>query len=286
MNIKIILKLLRVKHYIKNLFIFAPLFFSFVFIKDDVIKSIIAFFLFSFIASSIYILNDLKDIDYDKLHPKKKFRPIPSGKIKKNEAKLISIFLSLVSLGVAFSFNFSLFIILLTYYLMNLAYTFKLKDFPVIDIIIISTGFVLRLLAGSSVVAIPLSLWIIFITFLLALFLALGKRRDELLLLSTGKKIRKNITFYSLKKIEFTLTIISALIIIAYIIFANSSDTINKFGSDIIYSSIFVIAGFIRYYYLIFIKKYYADPTELLAKDFLLKTIIALWIFSYYFILI
>lgn len=285
MKFKIVFQLLRVKHYVKNLFVFAPLFFSFTFITDNVIKSIIAFFLFSFSASSIYILNDLKDIDYDRLHPQKKHRPIPSGKIKPNEAKLISILLTLFSFGVALILNFNFFIILLTYYLMNLAYTYKLKDFPVIDIIIISIGFVLRLLAGSSVVSIPLSSWIILITFLLALFLALGKRRDEFLLLSSGKKIRKNINFYNQKKIEFSLIIISVLILFSYFIFVSLTETINKFGSDVTYSTIFVIVGFIRYYYLIFIKKYYADPTELLGKDYLLKIIIALWVFSYYFIL-
>lgn len=285
MKFKIIFQLLRLKHYVKNLFVFAPLFFSFTFITDNVIKSIIAFFLFSFTASSIYILNDLKDIDYDRLHPKKKYRPIPSGKIKPNEAKLISILLTLFSFVVALIINFNFFIILLTYYLMNLAYTYKLKEIAVIDIIIISVGFVLRLLAGSNVVSIPLSSWIILITFLLALFLALGKRRDEFLLLKSGKKIRKNINFYNQKKIEFSLILISVLILFSYFIFVSSPETINKFGSDVTYSTIFVIVGFIRYYYLIFIKKYYADPTELLGKDYLLKIIIALWVFSYYFIL-
>ncbi len=286
MDIKGIFELLRVKHYLKNLFIFAPLFFSSTFNTEDILIVSIGFCLFSLTASSIYILNDLNDIDYDKCHPQKKFRPIPSEKISKLLAKRISIFLTTITLFLALYINLNFFIILFTYYLINLAYTFKLKDLPVIDIIIISFGFVLRLLAGSSLVSIELSTWIILITFLLALFLALGKRRDEYLLLKKGQKIRKNISFYSLKKIDFALKFIAFLIVVSYVFFTISPITVNKFGENIIYSTFFVIAGFLRYYYYVFVKKYYSDPTEILTNDLTLQAIIIFWIFSYYFILI
>lgn len=192
-----ILKLLRPHQYIKNLFVFAPLFFSFNFVLNDVINTFIVFILFSLIASSIYVLNDYMDIEEDKQHPKKKFRPLASGKVSKNSAKILFLLLSVISLISAYFLNTNLFLVLIIYFILNVAYSLKLKHITIVDIFIIATGFVLRLFAGASVIENQLSMWIIIMTFLLALFLAVAKRRDNVVLASQGKETRKNIDGYN-----------------------------------------------------------------------------------------
>ena len=196
------LKLLRVNHYIKNFFIFAPIFFTFNFSINDVLNVLIAFILFSLIASSVYIFNDLLDIKEDKKHPTKKFRPLASGEVDKKNAIISFFFLFIFSLSAAFLFSKSLFFILSIYFILNIAYSFKLKHIVIIDIFIISIGFILRLFAGSIIINTELSMWIIIITFLLALFLALAKRRDDVLLANIGKETRKNINGYNLEFIN------------------------------------------------------------------------------------
>ena len=152
---KNIIKLLRPHQYIKNLFVFAPLLFSFSFNADDTLSTTVVFILFSLIASSIYVFNDLMDIEEDKTHPKKKFRPLASGEISSSTAKILIVLLSTLSLGFAFVISIDLFFVLLLYFLLNIAYSIKLKHTTIVDIFIIATGFVLRLFAGNSILYEP-----------------------------------------------------------------------------------------------------------------------------------
>ena len=193
------LKLLRVEQWVKNLFVFAPLFFSGNITHYDLlVKSVFAFIIFSLVASSIYIINDYSDIASDRKHPEKKNRPLASGAISKQTARIILAILLLIIGGLIFlsqdflSKNLWKFASIIGFYfIMNLAYTFKLKHVAIVDVMIISTGFVLRVLAGGYATGILISQWAILLTFVLALVLAIGKRRGELINAQISGKTRK-----------------------------------------------------------------------------------------------
>jgi len=274
--------LLRPHQYIKNLFVFAPLFFSFNLSMERIAHSIVPFVLFSIIASSIYILNDIKDIEEDKKHPTKKFRPLASGKVSISNAKSIFTILSLFALIGAFIFNINLFFVLLIYFLLNIAYSLGLKHISIIDIFIISSGFVLRLFAGSVSTGIVLSHWIIIMTFLLALFLALAKRRDDVLLSHKGKETRKNIDGYNLEFVNASMVLMSGVIIVSYILYTVSNDIINKFHTSNLYiTTFFVMLGILRYMQITFVEQKSGSPTKIVLKDRFLQFTIIAWLISF-----
>lgn len=275
-------RLFRVHHYIKNLFIFAPLFFSFSFSYDSFINVFIAFILFSLVASSIYIVNDLMDIQEDKKHPKKKYRPLASGEVSQSTAVKLIIVLASISFVGSFLYNTFLFIILLIYFILNITYSLKLKHISIVDIFIISTGFVLRLFAGASVIDTPLSMWIIIITFLLALFLALAKRRDDVILASKGNEIRKSINGYNLEFVNASMVLMAGVVIVAYILYTVSDSVMAKLNTEYLYlTTFFVLIGIIRYMQITFVEHKSGSPTNILLKDIFLQLTIILWILSF-----
>lgn len=276
-------KLLRVHQYVKNLFIFAPFLFSFHFVSSDVINTSIAFILFSLMASSIYVLNDYMDIEEDLQHPKKKFRPLASGKVNKNTAKILIVLLSSTSLISAYFISRILFIVLVIYFILNIAYSLKLKHIAIVDIFIIAIGFVLRLFAGSSMVEISLSMWIIIMTFLLALFLALAKRRDDILLSAEGKETRKNIDGYNLEFVNATMVFMSGVIVVSYILYTVSWEVLNRLNTQYLYlTSFFVILGIMRYMQITFVEGNSGSPTKIVLKDRFLQITILFWLLSFY----
>lgn len=188
-----VLSLLRPRHYLKNIFIFAPLLFAFSFTTVHIVHALIAFVLFSLMASAVYIFNDWKDIDDDRRHPQKKNRPMASGAVSVGTAWLVLIILVLISLSLAYLVSLNLLFVLAIYFGMNILYSLKLQHIALVDISLIAVGFVLRLYAGSTATDIPLSVWIVTLTYLLALFIALAKRRDDVLLASRGKRDRKSV---------------------------------------------------------------------------------------------
>ena len=199
------IELMRPSQYFKNLFIFAPLFFGLK-ITDIKLLSIafLAFLSFSVVASAVYVFNDYHDVEEDKLHPTKKYRPLACGSISKKSALFLMFTLLLAGVGSASLLGRQMLYIVLAYLVINIAYTLKLKHVAIIDVFIIAIGFVLRLFVGSAVTNIQLSMWIILMTFLLALFLALAKRRDDVLVfLSGGDKVRKVIDGYNLDVVNF-----------------------------------------------------------------------------------
>lgn len=284
-EIKHVIKLLRPHQYIKNLFVFAPLLFSFNFTQTDIINTTIVFILFSLIASSIYVLNDYMDIEEDKQHPKKKFRPLASEKVSKNTAKILIILLSSISLISAYFVNINLFMVLLIYFILNIAYSLKLKHITIVDIFIIANGFVLRLFAGASITENQLSMWIIILTFLLALFLAVAKRRDDVLLSSQGKETRKNIDGYNLEFVNATMVFMSAVIVVAYILYTVSGEVLNRLHTQDLYlTAFFVILGIMRYMQITFVEGNSGSPTKLVLKDRFLQITIFLWLSSFFII--
>jgi decaprenyl-phosphate phosphoribosyltransferase len=281
--------LLRPKHWAKNLFLFVPPFFAGKFFELDKIELLTGGFLaFSFLASSIYIINDYRDIEDDKKHPEKCKRPLASGEVNKSIAIVISVLLTLTGFGIAYLLDSSgkfLFIAGI-YYLMNLSYSFGLKNISIIDIIIVATGFVLRVKAGAVLAGVNTTEWFIIMTFLLALFLAIAKRRDDVLLkMSTGAEMRKSMKGYSLEFLNTLLGLFCAILIVSYVNYTVSRDANEKFGYRLFYTALFVIAAMMRYLQITFIHNKAGSPTDVLYKDRFIQITLLLWAASFFVIL-
>lgn len=274
-------ELLRVQQYVKNIFIFAPLFFALEIGNPALLlNTVVAFVAFSLAASGVYLLNDCFDITQDREHPSKKSRPIASGLVSIRFAIALSALLfaaggmlmGLLSLQGAG--------ILGAYVLLNVAYSALLKHIAILDIAIIATGFVLRLFVGAAVTEIDLSTWIVVITFLLALFMALAKRRsDVLLFLKTGTKTRKVIDGYNLRFLDTGMAIMASVVIVSYILYTTSAEVLDKAHSNHLYlTALFVILGILRYMQIAFVDEDSGSPTEVLWKDRFIQLSSLCWV--------
>jgi len=275
--------LLRPKQYIKNLFLFAPLIFAFQYNElRKILVIMFAFLIFSIAASSIYILNDLLDLEEDKKHPRKKYRPLASGLISKNKAMIILSLLMIISIVLSYFVDIYFLLIILIYIFNNVLYSLKLKHISVLDIIIIAFGFLLRVIAGGVVANIDISIWLILMTFLLAIFLGFAKRRDDVILYIKGLATRKNIDGYNLEFINAVMIVMSAVTIVSYILYTVSAEVTNKFHSHNLYiTSFFVIMGILRYMQITFVNEDSGSPTDLVYKDRFLQITVILWIISF-----
>lgn len=279
---------MRPHQYIKNLFIFLPLFFALKITDTDLLlNAVIAFIAFSLTASAVYTLNDYHDIEEDREHPKKKYRPLASGAISKSQAIIIMGVLSVSGVALMYSLSLQAMIILISYVLMNIAYSFYLKHIAILDVNIIAIGFVLRLFIGSAVTGIELSMWIVIMTFLLALFMALAKRRDDVLIfMETGKKMRKVIDGYNLQFLDAAMAIMAAVVIVAYTIYTTSAEVVEKFHSQYLYlTALFVILGIMRYLQIAFVYLDSGSPTKIVLKDRFMQATILAWIITFVWIL-
>ena len=290
MKLYSVIQLLRIHQWLKNLFLFLPLYFDRKLCNIEIFYStIIAFTAFSFISSAIYCFNDIIDVELDKVHITKKNRPIANGTITIKQGYYVIV------ICVLLSFIFALFtsnkIILLTililYLILNISYCLKLKNYSIIDVFIISIGFVLRILAGASVGYIYISHWIIIMTFLLALFLALAKRRDDVILyLEKNRKIRNNVCQYNLDFLNQSLGLIGGIIIVAYIMYTVSAEVIERIGNSYLYTtSIFVLAGIFRYLQITFVDIRSGSPTKILINDRFIQFCIIGWLVVFTWIL-
>lgn len=276
-----IVKTLRMKQWIKNLIIFAPLIFSQnVFNLPLLLKSVLAFVLFCLISGAAYILNDLKDLEEDKLHPLKSKRPLASGRLNKSQALFTFFFLVIISLIGAFLINISFFIALGVYLVLQFSYSFWLKHVVILDVFLIAAGFFIRVISGGLVIEVQLSPWLIICTILLALFLALSKRRHELVLLNASAEIHRPILKeYNPHLLDQMIAVVTASTVISYCLYTISSETIDKFGTkNLIFTVPFVLYGIFRYLYLVHQKKEGGSPEVLLIKDKPLLIDIFLWI--------
>jgi 4-hydroxybenzoate polyprenyltransferase len=274
------LKLIRVEQYIKNLFVFAPLFFgSHFLISKDFYMVSLAFFCFCLGASSIYILNDYYDINEDKNHPEKCKRPLASGKISIVNGMILMSVLGILSLIISFYISIKLFTVILIYLSLNFFYSKWLKHIAILDINIIAVGFLLRLIAGTVVTTIIPSIWILLMTYLLALFLGISKRRTDVLYSKSGKDVRKNIEGYNLIFIDVVMGIIAAVLIVCYIFYCISPEIQKNYDSNWLYVSIlFVFNGILRYLKLTFVDQSTYSPTKVVLHDRFLQIIILCWI--------
>lgn len=283
------LKLLRVEQWVKNLFVFVPLFFSGNITNIDLLfKSIFAFVVFSFSASCVYIINDYSDIASDREHPEKRKRPLASGAISKSTA--IAILIGLIAACTALIFfgqdffhhNFWKFsVIILFYFLMNLGYTFKLKHVAIVDVCIIAIGFVLRVLAGGYATGIFISQWAILLTFVLALVLAIGKRRGELINAQISGRTRKALDGYNVQFADIALSISCALAIVCYLMFTLSPEVQQRFHPRVFYTVIFVVFAFLRYLQQTLVYNKTESPTKIIYKDRYIQVTLILWLAAF-----
>ncbi|MBN8876971.1 MAG: decaprenyl-phosphate phosphoribosyltransferase [Chitinophagaceae bacterium] len=282
------IKLLRPKDWAKNLFLFIPLFFAGEFTDLGKISQILlGFIAFSAIASSIYILNDYRDIEDDRKHPVKCKRPLASGAVSKPSALVIAAILIVGGFLLAWQIRDKFLFVLAIYFLINLGYSFGLKSVAILDIILLAIGFVLRVKAGSVIAYIPLSEWIIIMVFLLALFMAIGKRRDDVILkLSSGVDMRKSIKGYNLELLNVLLALICAVIIVSYFMYTMSPETMARLGTHrLYYTCLFVMAGIMRYLQIIFVMADSGSPTKILYRDRFIQIVLVLWVASFVAIL-
>ncbi|WP_342552036.1 decaprenyl-phosphate phosphoribosyltransferase [Paenibacillus sp. FSL R7-0652] len=258
-------RLLRPKQWTKNLLLFAALLFSFEEIRTETITAVVVgFLLFSLVAGCVYILNDYVDRERDKLHPTKKFRPIASGQVQPAHALMFGIALLVLSLGAAFTMNPLFGVLCIVYFLLNVSYSFVLKHLVILDMMTIAAGFVLRAIAGGVLIHVPFTPWFLICTMLLSLFLAIGKRRNELTLLegNTGSH-RKVLDNYSITLLDQFNTIVTTATIISYSLFTFTSDrTIH-----LMWTIPLVIYGMFRYLYLIHMKNQGGSPDRVLFED-------------------
>ncbi len=289
MELKDFMKLVRIKHYVKNLFIFLPTFFGLKFLDINILeKNLIAFFAFCLVSSSIYILNDIVDIKNDKKHPEKKNRPLASGKVSVKEAQTISFIFFVSGILIALFFNnLDVLYLFLTYTAINILYTFWIKHIGIIDVFTIALGFVIRILIGGASGDIRINSWIIIMTFLLALFLGFAKRRDDLLIAQkTGRSMRKSVDGYNLQFVDSILVITSAVTLVSYLMYTLSEQTIIRYKSDNIFiTSIFVLMGILRYLQLSITFEKSGSPTDTLFKDRIIQISILGWIITFAIIL-
>ncbi len=274
---------MRVNQWVKNLFVFLPVFFSGkLFDVGLFIESFYGFLIFSFVASSIYIINDYVDIEKDKKHPEKKNRPLASGKISKKNALVLFFVLVVFSSILIFLFgNKQVAILVAIYFFMNLAYSFKLKQIAILDVMIIALGFLLRVFVGGYMTGILITDWTILLVFDLALILALGKRRGELINADLEGITRKSLDGYNLNFLNSALSITCTVAVICYMMFILSPETQSKFHHYIVYTFVFVFAAVLRYLQQTFVYLKTESPTRLIFKDHFLQFLIIMWGISY-----
>lgn len=262
---------MRPKQWTKNAIIFAPLIFSQNFLKTPlVLETFLAFAVFCALSGAVYIINDLLDIEQDRKHPLKCKRPLASGLLKPRTAVLFLISLLSSSAFCAVSLLNRQFVIIAAGYLvLQICYSAWLKHVVIIDVFCIASGFLLRVAAGAVAIDVTFSTWLFFCTILLALFLALSKRRHELVLLEDGAAEHRRILYeYSTGLLDQMISIVTTATLIAYILYTVSAETVAKFGSDKLkYTIPFVLYGIFRYLYLIYQKNEGGSPETALLND-------------------
>ena len=289
---KMYFELLRIKSWVKNGFLFLPLVFALKLLEQDLfISVVIAFFSFSFCSSFIYIINDVLDAKADALHPRKKNRPIPSGKISSRLALMIGVGCLAISFGLVFSFAISVFFsyIILCYLFLNIAYVLVLKNIHLIELFVVAINFVLRVLAGCFVINVAPSNWILVVTFFLSLLLVLVKRRAELVVLGTNAAAhRKVLKYYSEGFLDKLILIAATITITAYILYSIDPKVTFLLKTNLlIYTSIFVVIGVFRFVQLSEGKEFdgEGDPTTLLFKDRFTQLVLLAWLISLFLLL-
>ena len=286
--IKSILRLTRPKQWIKNMFVFIPMFFGGeLFDLHSVWLAVLTFFAFSMVASSIYCYNDIVDVDADRHHPVKCLRPIASGEVGIRLGYILMTLTFCLGMGILLllppEVMSPVMAVIVFYYVLNLAYCSKLKQFAILDVCIVAFGFVLRILAGGFACELALSNWIVIMTFLLTLFMSFAKRRDDVLRMnSTGEAPRKNTVRYNLTFINQAITITASVTLVCYIMYCVSPEVSERFDTPYLYLTfVFVLLGLLRYIQIAVVDEKSGDPTKIILHDHFSQIIVVAWILSF-----
>ena len=287
MKIRHIIKVARPTHWIKNLFVFLPVFFGGGLLNtSEAVSAALTFLSFSLAASAIYCLNDIIDVNADRAHPVKCKRPIASGAITIPQAygmMALSMLVSIVLMFLLPAGQTKTIFVIVAYFVINVAYCLRLKDYAIIDVCIIASGFVLRILAGGYATGVQLSKWIVLMTFLLTLFLAFAKRRDDVLRMNTtGQAPRANTSRYNLTFINQAITITAGVMLVCYVMYTVSPEIIAQFATDKLYlTSILVILAILRYLQISFVDEKSGDPVKVALSDRATQLILLAWLLSF-----
>mgnify|MGYP004676218259 FL=1 len=284
-----LMRLIRPKQWIKNGFIFMPLFFGGeLFNTGALLAGVIAFFAYSFAASSIYCFNDIYDVEADRRHPVKCHRPIASGAVSVKQAYGLMILMLALSIGFSSLLDgWETMSIIFFYWCLNLGYCAKFKQYAIIDVCIVAFGFVLRLLAGGVATGVVLSKWIVLMTFLITLFMSFAKRRDDVIRMEkTGEAPRKNTSRYNLTFINQAITITASVTLVCYIMYTVSPEVLEHFHTDKLYlTTVFVLVGLLRYIQIAVVDQQSGDPTKILLRDRITQVIVVAWLAAFLFLI-
>ena len=268
--IKALIQSMRPKQWSKNLLLFVGIVFSQNILQIPLLlKSLAAFGIFCIISGSIYLVNDIADIKNDRVHPLKSKRPLASGRLKVWVAVVAVIILIIMVIPLSSYLDFQFSLVALLYFMMMLAYSIVLKHIVILDVLVVSLGFILRAIAGASVIDVKISSWLLICTTFLALFLTLSKRRHELVLLGENSgNHRKSLTEYNPYLLDQMIAAVTASAIISYALYTTSQETVSKFGTrNLIFTLPFVIYGIFRYLYLVHQKNMGGSPELIFIQD-------------------
>ncbi len=278
------IRLLRPLQWTKNVFVFAPLVFSrHLFDLAYIERSIAAFAVFSIVSSAVYIVNDIADRASDRLHPLKRSRPIASGAVSIGQAIVVAIILLLAAGSGAMWLGPKVMFITSLYLVLNVGYSFGLKQVILVDVFIVASGFMLRVLAGAFAIGVLVSPWLVLCTLFVSVFLAVSKRRAEILLNieQETENARPVLRHYDIQFIEQMMTVTAAGMAISYALYTVAERTVEVFGSEnLIFTTVFVLFGIFRYLYLMRSRKTDDNPTHLLLSDVPTLINMAAWFLS------
>lgn len=277
-----LIRAMRPVQWVKNVFVLAPLVFGLALLDGGaLLLSSITFAMFCLISSAVYLLNDISDREADRRHPTKKNRPIASGALSVEVARLAMAFLVLFSLGGALLIDWRVALVLGSYFVLNVAYTMQLKRIAFVDITCIALGFLLRVVAGSLAIGVEASGWLLACTFLLASLLALGKRRHELMVVHREGKsgsTRAVLDSYRVTHIDFVVRALAVVTIVSYTLYTISDATVAHFGtSTLVYTVPFVFFGLYRFSTLVGRVTDAQSPTDTMVRDVPFLLIVGTW---------
>ena len=276
-----LLRLMRPYQWVKNLFVFTGLLFGHAWHDASLVASVVAAFAsFCLMSSAVYIVNDIVDLEQDRLHPKKLHRPLAAGRMGISAAFVLSALLSVLGLVLAYAASKTVLIIVIGYALMNIAYSLRLKHVVILDVFIIATGFMLRILAGTLGVGIPPSQWLLLCGLMVTLFLGFTKRRAEIIALTDDKSAhRKVLEHYSSVLLDKMIGVTAAGLIMSYSLYTMNADTIRIHGTaNLIYTVPFVMYGVFRYIYLLHHQNRGGDTAHDLLRDPHMFIVVGAWL--------
>ncbi len=246
---------------------------------EPFLRTLLAFAIFCGLSGAVYLVNDLADLERDRLHPQKRRRPLASGALSLGAARAAAVSIGVASLGLAFLLGRAFTTVAVFYVVLNLAYSFRLKNVVILDVIAISLGFVLRAVAGALAIAVPFSHWLLVCTIFLALFLGLAKRRHEITSLQEGAaEHRRSLAEYSPYLLDQMISVVTASCLVSYAFYTLAPETVEKYRTERLAWTIpFVLYGIFRYLYLVHRKDQGGSPTDILLTDRPLLLDVALW---------